>query len=61
MAEYTVEELRQFSEGLSLRLCSLRSAEHWGGNYSEQIAWLERLREKAKADIKEKEIRNGRN
>ena len=53
--EYTVKELRQFSEGISLRLCSLRSAEHWGGNYSEQIAFLEQLLEKVKADIKEKE------
>lgn len=57
--EYTVKELMEFSHGVSLRLCSLKSAEHWGGNYREQINWLEELYEKIKTDIKEKENADG--
>ena len=53
--EYTVKELEQFAHGISLRLCSLKSAEKWGGNYREQINWLEELYEKVKTDIRGKE------
>ena len=55
MTDYTVEELEEFASGVSLRLCSLKSAEYWGGKYTEQINWLEQLYAKVKADISGKE------
>ena len=61
MTEYTVEELKEFASGVSLRLCSLRSAEYWGGKYTEQIRWLEQLYAKVRADISEKERINEAN
>ena len=51
---YTKEELRVFQHGISLRLLSKRSAQHW--RYDEdtatEIKFLERLYEKVSADIR---------
>lgn len=55
--EYTAEELRQFSNGISISLLSKCSSQHW--RYDEetqkQIDWLEVLHEKVKEDIRSKE------
>jgi plasmid stabilization system protein ParE len=51
---YTEEELRVFQHGISLRLLSKRSSQHW--QYDEdtatEIKFLERLYEKVGADIR---------
>ena len=51
--EYTVEELKVFRHCVSLRLLSLRSAQHW--RYDEEtekeIDFLEQLYEKVREDI----------
>lgn len=51
---YTEEELRVFQHGISLRLLSKRSAQHW--RYDEdtatEIKFLERLYEKVGADMR---------
>lgn len=51
---YTEEELRVFQHGISLRLLSKRSAQHW--RYDEETAteikFLERLYEKVGADMR---------
>lgn len=55
--DYTVEELKQFADGISLSLCSLKSSQHW--NYrketADKIMWLEHLYGKVKDDIHRKE------
>lgn len=50
---YTEEELRQFADGISLSLCSKRSAQHWkyDEKTAEQIRWLECLHSKVMTDI----------
>lgn len=57
MTDYTAEELREFLDGISLSLLSLRSAQYW--KYDEKVAdrimWLESLYKKVKYDIKSKE------
>lgn len=56
MANYSVEELKEFADGISMKLCSLRSAQHW--KYDEETAnriiWLDRLYDKIKDDIEHK-------
>lgn len=51
--EYTVEELKAFRHGISLRLLSLRSAQHW--RYDEEtekkIDFFEQLYKKVGEDI----------
>ena len=51
---YTEDELRVFQHGISLRLLSKRSAQHW--RYDEdtatEIKFLERLYEKVVADTR---------
>ena len=51
---YTEEELRVFQYGISLRLLSKRSSQHW--HYDEdtatEIEFLERLYDKVGADIR---------
>lgn len=52
-SKYTVKELDVFRHGVSLRLLSLRSAQHW--RYDEEtekeIDFLEQLYEKVREDI----------
>ena len=50
---YTKEELQVFYDGISNRLCSLKSAQHWGYDEktAKKIAFLERLFEKVKGDM----------
>lgn len=52
MSKYTDEELDVFAHGISLRLCSLKSAQHWryDENTEKEIVFLEQLYEKVKAD-----------
>lgn len=56
--DYTVEELEQFANGISLRLCSLKSAQHWrhSEETADKIMWLEHLYGKVKDDIHRKEL-----
>lgn len=51
---YTKEELKIFLHGLSLRLLSLRSAQHWGydDKRAKEIKFLAHLYEKVEADMK---------
>ena len=53
---YTKEELKIFLHGLSLRLLSLRSAQHWqeDDETAIEIEFLAHLYEKVKADMKGK-------
>lgn len=57
MTDYTVEELKQFKDEISMRLCSLKSAQHWTykADTAEKIIWLEALCEKIEKDIKNKD------
>ena len=54
---YTKEELKAFLHGISLRLLSLRSAQHWQEDEgrAKEIEFLEHLYEKVEADLKGKE------
>lgn len=54
---YTEEELRVFAHGISLRLLSKRSAQHWryDKETATEIEFLERLYEKVGADIRGKQ------
>ena len=51
--KYTADELRVFADGISLSLCSKKSAQHWSYDEktAEQIRWLECLHSKVKTDI----------
>jgi len=55
---YTEEELMVFQHGISLRLLSKRSAQHW--RYDEdtatEIKFLERLYDKVVADMRGEEV-----
>ena len=55
---YTEEELRVFAHGISLRLLSKRSAQHWryDKDTATEIEFLERLYEKVGADIRGEEV-----
>jgi hypothetical protein len=58
--EYTVKELNVFRHCVSIRLLSLRSAQHWGNDEEteKEIDFLEQLYRKVSAgiaDIKERE------
>lgn len=55
---YTEEELRVFAHGISLRLLSKRSAQHWryDKETATEIEFLERLYEKVGADIRGEEV-----
>lgn len=52
-SKYTVEELKAFRHGISLRLLSLRSAQHWSFDEEteKEIDFLERLHKKVSEDI----------
>ncbi len=51
--KYTADELREFADGISLSLCSKKSAQHWSYDEetAEQIRWLECLHSKVMTDI----------
>lgn len=51
---YTEEELRVFAHGVSLRLLSKRSSQHWryDKDTATEIEFLERLYDKVSADMK---------
>ena len=53
---YTKEELKTFLHGISLRLLSLRSAQHWQEDEetAKKIEFLAHLYEKVEADMKGK-------
>ena len=52
--KYTVKELNVFRHGISLRLLSLRSAQHWrfDEKTEKEIDFLEQLYKKVSEDIK---------
>ena len=54
--QYTKEELKIFLHGLSLRLLSLRSAQHWQEDEetAKRIVFLAHLYEKVEADLEGK-------
>ena len=51
---YTEEDLMVFQHGISLRLLSKRSAQHWryDADTAKEIEFLERLYDKVSADMK---------
>lgn len=54
--QYTKEELKAFLHGISLRLLSLRSAQHWqeDDERAKEIEFMAHLYEKVEADMKGK-------
>lgn len=51
--KYTNKELRVFMHGISMRLLSLRSAQHWkyDDETAEEIKFLERLYKKVESEV----------
>ena len=51
--KYTNEELQVFMHGISMRLLSLRSAQHWkyDDETTEEIKFLERLYKKVESEV----------
>lgn len=57
-ATYTPRELREFLDGISVKLCSLESAQYWkyDKDTADEIIFLKELEQKIKRDIESQEV-----